>query len=405
MGTLQFDSRESISHGDGSFDSLVGFEIKKMLLNKITITMLILCMGFLFGFTMLRYLVLSPEDRFVSAKEAEINGRLLDDELIGEIVKSAKDAGGLSSIPAGSPYYNIARYMNKAVGNSFSNDDLEKLSEESFYKARADFLESMYDSFGLTEGEKSYWRKKESGVKKPFVWETNFGVSSMRANYMAIMALVAIILAGGLAGIFAAERYYKTEDLIISTKAGRHEIALAKILAGELFSVIVSLLILISVQLPHVIFNGFDGIKASCQIIIPNTSHEFSAGALLLILTGVYILGAMLVGAVTMLFSCVTKNIIASAGVVCFAVVLDLFLSVPSRHRVMSQIRYLTPIQVLNNASMTDPRLVRVGSVFLTSFQTAAIGYVLLMLLLCLGTYRYYNYRARKPLPMKSVVG
>ena len=37
------------------FDSLVGFEIKKMFLNKITITMLILCMGFLFGFTMLRY--------------------------------------------------------------------------------------------------------------------------------------------------------------------------------------------------------------------------------------------------------------------------------------------------------------------------------------------------------------
>jgi ABC-type transport system involved in multi-copper enzyme maturation permease subunit len=372
------------------FDSLVGFEIKKMLLNKITITMLILCMGFLFGFTMLRYLVLSPEDRFASAKEIEINGRVLDDELIGEIVKSAKDAGGLSSITPDSQYYYVARYLNKAVGNSFSNDDLGKLSEESFYKARAKFLESMYDSFGLSEEEKKYWEEKESGVNKPFVWETNFGASSMRANYMAIMALIAIILAGGLAGTFAAERYYRTEDLIISTKAGKHEIALAKILAGELFSVIVSLLMLISVQLPHVIFNGFDGLKASCQIIIPNTSHEFSAGTLLLILTGVYILGAMLVGAAAMLFSCVTKNIIASAGVVCFAVVLDLFLSVPSKYRVLSQIRYLTPIQVLNNASMTDPRLVKVGSVFLTSYQTAAIGYVLLMLLLCLGTYRYY---------------
>ena len=96
MGAYHSDSRESM--GTVLFDSIVGFEIKKMFLNKITITIFILCMGFLFGFTMLRYLVLSPEDRFASAKEIEINGRVLDDELIGEIVKSAKDAGGLSSI-------------------------------------------------------------------------------------------------------------------------------------------------------------------------------------------------------------------------------------------------------------------------------------------------------------------
>ena len=207
----------------------------------------------------------------------------------------------------------------------------------------------------------------------------------MRINYLAVLALAIMTIGICLSGICAAERSFRTEDLIFCAKE-KNTVVGAKLLAGELFSLMVGLILLTAGQLPNVIFNGFHGINTPCQILVPFTAYPYTSGKLLLIGTGLYILSSLLVGAIVLFLSCILKNSIAAAGIVCVSVTLDLFLTIPRDFRVFSQIRCLTPLQVLINSSMTDPRLLKLGGSYLTAYQLAGIGYAFLILMFCLVT-------------------
>ena len=119
------------------------------------------------------------------------------------------------------------------------------------------------------------------------------------------------------------------------------------------------------------------------------SSYPFTSGKLLLIYTGLFLLAGLLIGAAAILLSRVLNNVIAAGGVICFTVLADLFLTIPPKFSVLSQIRFLTPLQVLVNSSMADPRLVRIGSTYLTVFQIAGILYVMLILALSFGTIAF----------------
>ena len=64
-------------------------------------------------------------------------------------------------------------------------------------------------------------------------------------------------------------------------------------------------------------------------------------------------------------------------------------------NRALEQARYLTPIHILINSSMTDPRLIHVGGIFLNAFQSAAIIYVVLTCMFCMLTFPAYK-KARR---------
>ena len=68
-------------------------------------------------------------------------------------------------------------------------------------------------------------------------------------------------------------------------------------------------------------------------------------------------------------------NSMAAAGVICLGLVLDLFLSLPPHLGLLSQLRYLTPAQVLINSSMADSRLLRVFGLVLAPLQSAGLVY------------------------------
>lgn len=159
-----------------------------------------------------------------------------------------------------------------------------------------------------------------------------------------------------------------------------------KILAGELFSLIVSFLLLAAAQFPSILFNGFHGIETACQIIAPFFSYTWTSGKLLLVYTGIYFLAGLLIGSIAIVMSKSINNMIAVSGCICFTVLLDLFTTIPSEFRILSQIRSFTPLQVLINSSVMDPRLLRVGQRYLTVFQSAPIIYGVIAIVLCLIT-------------------
>ena len=99
-----------------------------------------------------------------------------------------------------------------------------------------------------------------------------------------------------------------------------------------------------------------------------------------------HILAGLLIGSIAIVMSKSINNMIAVSGCICFTVLLDLFTTIPSEFRILSQIRSFTPLQVLINSSVMDPRLLRVGQRYLTVFQSAPIIYGVIAIVLCLIT-------------------
>jgi hypothetical protein len=109
-----------------------------------------------------------------------------------------------------------------------------------------------------------------------------------------------------------------------------------------------------------------------------------------------YYLGCLVIGALVMLFSVLFMNSMAAAGIVCLGLVMDLFLSILPGLGLLSQLRYLTPAQVLINSSMADPRLLRVFGLVLAPMQSAGLVYFVLTAAAAAGVRSLYRRQGAK---------
>ena len=192
------------------------------------------------------------------------------------------------------------------------------------------------------------------------------------------MNLFCMIAAVCLAGVYAGEKSHRTDSFVLSTKEGKRHLWLVKFTAGEIFALAAGTLLLIAGMVPHLLFNGLHGINAPWQLIVPLCAYPYTAGQMLARYILTYYLGCLAIGALVMLFSVLFMNSMAAAGVICLGLVLDLFLSLPPHLGLLSQLRYLTPAQVLINSSMADPRLLRVFGLVLAPMQSAGLVYTVL---------------------------
>ena len=373
------------------FAELLRFELKKIFQNRITILALALSAGMLLSIAVINYIVINPYDRNVYDREAAQEGRPLDDALMAKLAAEAEKAGGLSEIEPDSPYYHLASYISRMQGTylTIRDDVMETMSgeseaksergaltAESVYQMREDLLDYIYDYFRLSDADKQWWKEKEDTIEKPFVWQANYGIYAMKTSFGATMDLFCMIAAVCLAGVYAGEKNHRTDSFTLSTREGKHSLWLVKFAAGEIFSLITGTLLLIAGLLPHVLLNGLHGIDAPWQLIVPLSAYPYAAGHMLALYILTYYLGCLVIGALVMLFSVLFMNSMAAAGIVCLGLVMDLFLSIPPGLGLPSQLRYLTPAQVLINSSMADPRLLRVFGLVLTPMQSAGLLYL-----------------------------
>ena len=368
-----------------NFSELLRFELKKIFLSRITILSLAVSTGMLLGIALINYLVVSPYDRGVYEREAALEGRTLDDALLAELAEEAEEAGGLSGIGPDSPYYHLAGYISRMQGTYLtigegpeSETGNKELSAESIYQMREDLLEYIYDYFRLSDADKQWWKDKEILIEKPFVWQANFGIYSMKSVFGAAINLFCMIAAVCLAGVYAGEKGYRTDSFVLSTREGKSSLWLVKFITGEIFALAAGTLLLVAGLFPHLLFNGLYGINAPWQLIVPLCAYPYTAGQMLVRYILTYYLGCLVIGALVMLFSVLFMNSMAAAGMICLGLVLDLFLSLPPYLGLLSQLRYLTPAQVLINSSMADPRLLRIFGLVLTPLQSAGLVYLIL---------------------------
>lgn len=144
--------------------------------------------------------------------------------------------------------------------------DPDKLTD--FYERRQGVLEEFLENSGQTGAEKEYLLQMNAKVKEPFRYEWREGWSNLLGSMVAELGVVmALFLAIVLSPLFAGEWHDNTSALVLTTKNGWNEIALAKIFTGLSFAVELFMMLMLGNVLSQLFFLGTAGWDMPIQTI------------------------------------------------------------------------------------------------------------------------------------------
>ncbi|MCI8508526.1 MAG: ABC transporter permease [Lachnospiraceae bacterium] len=390
----------------GQFGTLFFYEIKKIMQRKntwITLGILLTIYMLLTGTRMFgssyvegEFLETHKDGFAIDRKNGEkLSGRKLDNDLFDEMKKAYagmedKELKYMlteeyqTKVRPYSTVYEIARFADI---NPFT------VTEKEFYDAREAAVKKSQEKYELTEKEKAYWREQEDRLEKPFTYQYADGYTdliSMNGIYMVCL-YTSFLIAICMSSVFTEEHGRKTDQLILCSRLGRKDIYYAKILAGGMFSFLVTAFFLLIETAGVFATYGQEGFSAIMQLFYSVYSYPLTNGQIFLIMTLILLISAVLTGIFTMVLSEITKSNIGSLATVVVILFMARLVPIPVTWRALSQIWNFFPINMLKlDAGFTDMRLISFFGLKLTSWQFAPFLYVLLAVLLVFAGKKVY---------------
>lgn len=179
-------------------------------------------------------------------EHAFLFGANLTDGTLQEIVRDYQEiyAAGLDRELQITDWQTINSWINKLWPELIDNSNIQLMISyvnpdelTGFYERRHQAIEEFMEISGQTGGEREYLMQIEQKVQKPFRYGWVEGWSVILASMVSDLGIVmALFLAIVLSSLFAGEWHNNTSVLILTTKNGWRETALAKILTGLSFT-------------------------------------------------------------------------------------------------------------------------------------------------------------------------
>ena len=373
------------------FWTIYRYELKKIFSHRIKLLILLAVAAFLFVVSAQRYFS-DPSEQQSWQTEQSLDGRVMDENFFTEM-REASDQEESELWYFATLYARKVFRYNESQSILHSSEEEKKWTEDAFYETRKHVIDEFADSFYLTREEWDYWEGLENSNSKPFIYRSTTDVQNLRGTYQFTMTITCLLIAVFLSGSFAGESEDKTDALIYSSKYGHKYAVATKLIAGCTFSLVAGIMMLLMTHIPVAIFSGLHGLDAPWYMVMPFSVMPVEAWKMLLLHTVVYLLGCILTGLLVMMLSLLFDRSMAAAGTVFALILCDLFGSVSTHMRVLSQIRYLTPISVLLNSNVPDMRLTKMFGTYLISFQTGPLLYSLCGLLFVIVTVRLFRRR------------
>ena len=240
-----------------------------------------------------------------SAYARSLSGRPIDDRLLREMQEAYRKVPENTEIPYSAteeyqkyarPYSEIHNFVLRVAGNSW-----DTISQADLYQLRLAAVEQGWKQLLLTDAEKGYLEKQEDSLEVPFV----YGYDDGYTNYMSLLFTTGLLLLLGIAvcvpQIFSEEYSRKTDQLIASSPLGKKPLYLAKIFTGLTFGLGLALFLAGITAAAVFAVYGTDGFETAIQLDYPGLSWNITVGEAALILTGIYLLSALLLGSAAML--------------------------------------------------------------------------------------------------------
>lgn len=185
--------------------------------------------------------------------------------------------------------------------------DPEKLT--GLYERREKAIDTFLDISGQTGAEREYLLRINEKVREPFSWKWIPGWETVLGNMLADLGMVmALFFAIVLSSLFAGEWHDNTSPIILTTKNGWRQLAIAKILTGLSFTLELFAMVAVGMILLQLVFLGTEGWDMPIQMI-----KMIAIAPMNMLQAEIYefaftLLGAVGFAGIVMLFSARCKN-------------------------------------------------------------------------------------------------
>ncbi|MCM1388008.1 MAG: ABC transporter permease [Bacillus sp. (in: Bacteria)] len=328
------------------------------------------------------------EEMGIKEAAQAITGRKIDESLLNEMKEAYADMRNTEeTIKDRWTYQEVFNYVINYAGY----EEVLAVDEKSLYQIRRDALEEENQYWELSEEEIRYWEEQESTIEKPFVYEYKSGACLFFARLILLTCLWLAFIAIGLANFFGEEHTRRTDQLILCSKNGKTPLYLAKIAAGVTFGMGATVFFyLVQLALIAAIY-GMSGFALPLQLYLWMSALPISLGGAILISFVLSLAASVLCSVFTMLLSELFRNGVAALSVVSGATLFTVFVSVPVRYGIVSQLYTLMPMRFFNDTAFLDKRLFSIFGKHFTILQTAPVFYLAAAVVLAGIGYRVYR--------------
>lgn len=324
--------------------ALYKFELRKILNKKILwITGVILLIGILLWGAASSVLPANREilDGSVNGYEANqkeraaaelIKGREINQTLIDEMRPAYEDFIFNGDMEKALPYLDVYNFMADVMG-TYASQEILKVDSEVFYSQLSQQL-----------GENGFLQDEI-----PIVYNGYFdGWRQLSTIIKVLISMEVMFAAVCLSTVFTVEHTRKTDQLILCSRFGKKKLYTAKLCAGLTVGIGFALLLsALTFAIVSILF-GLDGFNTILQFVLLRP-FNFSIGQAVLILFALSFAGVIVVSVVSMVLSEITKNSIATIGIITGILIITLFVSeLPAGLGIFSELWYLLPSNLVS---------------------------------------------------------
>ena len=366
---------------------LYGFEIRKIMKNRLTVVMLAVAFVFILIEAFIPKIYITEE---MVESQKILDGTAIDDSLLQEMYPRLMD-NGTRWTSENNRYEPIADLESNILPDG---EMLSDYSADEMYRAREEVIFSMMNEDKLTDGELQWWKKEYSKTGTPFTYRFYQGGLNLAQGMTLTLMCIMLISALCLSTVFTVEHRQRTDQLVISCKNGRRETFFVKMAAG--LSVVIGCCLVSSALLTLLILvlYGLNGVDGVVQLEIPLSAYPFTIGQFIFTQMIVMVTAAILFATFAMAMSEVFKNSLAVMGIMVGLFIFSQLELIPPQYRVLAQLRSMLPSNQISIWSLMEHRLVGIGGPFVTNYVASPVIYVLLsVLLIMIGKVAYDRFQ------------
>lgn len=352
-----------------SFFLLYKAEIKKILSRKSVWIAMAISIGLvlLVGLTNL-----SADGHSAYVKEQEellkaISGRPIDDEFLDsfkEEIKMQIDAhpelyDKMAAYDPGAVYQNAAANMGKSALYDLlytvvrDREKVSKVTADEFYEAMREDIIKDGSELGASDEELNTWLEIYDGIEKPMVYSYALAYLNLIDVLFIIGWALILNISIALAGIFADEKTYRTDAMILSSKNGRLPVCAAKIAAGSTIAVTEAIVLLGLCIGVMFFFYGTTGWNAMIQNVIPSSPWNITIGTMMLLFITLAVLASIFFAMTNILLSLLTKSSVATMAIHAAIIFIGLF-NIPGKMGIIAKLWQLRPTMLLYYGSFCN---------------------------------------------------
>ena len=255
-------------------------------------------------------------------------------------------------------------------------------NEHDLYEKRQQWLNSIWEEFGLSEGEIDFWQERELQIKTPVIYEHQEAYNTLLSCYQTIGLFVLLLISICLSGIFSEEHTRKTDQIILCSSLGKTFVYWVKITTGISFAVVSTLLLSLFTFILTICLHGADGFYAIFQLIYPSNSDPISCGQAILIAYGTMIITAIVTSIFVMVLSELLHSNIATLAISTGLLIMAMFVVVPEQYRLLAQLWDWLPWCFLAPWNVFGKYTISIFGHYFTSWQAVPMIYLMISIVI-----------------------